>query len=168
MLGPYSSGILYVSPKNQSGKPIEFGWAVRAGSRDFSNLAEYTEEYEAGARRFDVGERSNFAQLPSLIAGFEQIIKWSIPNIFETIIEKTTIIAERAETLGLGIQQSEHRAGHFLGISLPDSMALDLASKLETHNVFVSIRGASLRVTPHLYNTPEDIDKLFEALEQHS
>jgi hypothetical protein len=34
-------------------------------ARNFSSLILYTSQYENGARRFDVGERSNFALLPA-------------------------------------------------------------------------------------------------------
>jgi selenocysteine lyase/cysteine desulfurase len=49
-----------------------------------------------------------------------------------------------------------------LGPDAPD----DLATGLTAHNVFVSVRGESVRVSPHLYNSREDVDLLFEVLEQ--
>jgi selenocysteine lyase/cysteine desulfurase len=52
--------------------------------------------------------------------------------------------------------------GLMLGPDAPD----DLARRLTTHNVFVSVRGESVRVSPHLYNTEEDVDRLFEVLER--
>ena len=61
LLGPYSVGLLYVAPKWQSGMPLEENWIQRANARDFSSLILYTEDYDAGARRFDMGERANFA-----------------------------------------------------------------------------------------------------------
>jgi selenocysteine lyase/cysteine desulfurase len=52
--------------------------------------------------------------------------------------------------------------GLMLGPEAPD----DLARRLTAHNVFVSVRGESVRVSPHLYNTEEDVDRLFEILER--
>lgn len=52
--------------------------------------------------------------------------------------------------------------GLMLGPDAPD----DLATRLTAHNVFVSVRGESVRVSPHLYNTQEDVDRLFEILER--
>ena len=40
----------------------------------------------------------------------------------------------------------------------------DLAGRLAAANVFVSVRGSSIRVGPHLHNTPEDLDRMFEVL----
>jgi selenocysteine lyase/cysteine desulfurase len=31
-------------------------------------------------------------------------------------------------------------------------------------NVYVSVRGQAMRVTPHLWNTDDDVEKLFAAL----
>ena len=50
--------------------------------------------------------------------------------------------------------------GLMLGHDAPD----DLPTRLTAHNVFVSVRGESVRVSPHLYNTQEDVDRLFAVL----
>ena len=167
LLGPYSTGILYVAPKHQNGQPIEPGWANRAGSEDFTALVNYRDEYQAGARRFDIGERSNFALLPPLIAGFQQIIDWGVDAIQQTITGMTDIIANRAEENGLRIGNRSHRAGHFLGVRLPGGVPSNLTVELASHGVFVSVRGDSVRVTPHLYNNSDDVDRLFEFLAPH-
>ena len=167
LLGPYSTGILYVAPKHQNGQPIEPGWANRAGSEDFTALVNYRDEYQAGARRFDIGERSNFALLPPLIVGFQQIVDWGVDAIQETITGMTDIIANRAEETGLRIGNRSHRAGHFLGVRLPGGVPSNLTVELASHGVFVSVRGDSVRVTPHLYNNSDDVDRLFEFLAPH-
>ena len=167
LFGPYSTGILYVAPKHQNGQPIEPGWANRAGSEDFTALVNYRDEYQAGARRFDIGERSNFALLPPLIVGFQQIIDWGVDAIQETITGMTDIIANRAEENGLRIGNRSHRAGHFLGVRLPGGVPSNLTVELASHGVFVSVRGDSVRVTPHLYNNSDDVDRLFEFLAPH-
>lgn len=38
------------------------------------------------------------------------------------------------------------------------------AAQLAQQKIFVSARGASLRITPYLYNTDTDIDRLVRAL----
>src|SRR5208282_80841 len=75
LLGPYSVGFLYVAPKWQGGMPLEENWIQRANARDFANLL-YTENYDAGARRFDMGERSNFALLPAAVRAMQQLLEW--------------------------------------------------------------------------------------------
>jgi selenocysteine lyase/cysteine desulfurase len=41
----------------------------------------------------------------------------------------------------------------------------DLSAKLARAKVFVSVRGSSVRVSPHLYNSEEDMNRLIHWLE---
>src|SRR5690606_31037699 len=61
LLGPYSTGFLYVAPAYHAGEPLEYNWLNRRDSEDFTALVNYQDDYQVGARRFDMGERANFA-----------------------------------------------------------------------------------------------------------
>ena len=165
MMGPYSLGFLYVSPNHHDGRPLEQNWIVRAGSENFARLIDYRDDYQPGARRFDVGERSNFALMPQAVAALEQLLDWTVPAIAETLAGKTASIAERARNTGLAPMAANRRAGHFLGIRFPDGVPDGLPERLAENQVYVSLRGSSLRVTPHLYNNDADVDRLFSVLE---
>ncbi|MGH1479673.1 MAG: aminotransferase class V-fold PLP-dependent enzyme [Geminicoccales bacterium] len=166
MMGPYSLGYLYVAPAHQDGVPLEQNWILRAGSENFARLIDYQDAYQPGARRFDVGERSNFALIPASIAAMSQLRDWGVPAIAETLSAKTESIAERAREIGLAPMAAHARAGHFLGIRFPDAMPDGLPECLAENQVYVSLRGSSLRVTPHLYNNDADVDRLFDVLKQ--
>ena len=167
LLGPYSLGFLWVAPEHRDGRPIEFNWIARAGSEDFARLIDYRDDYQPGARRFDVGERSNFILVPMLNAALEQILAWGVGAIEATLARRTADIAARATRLGLSSAPAALRAGHFLGLRFPNGeLPAGLLSALAAERVHVSVRGASMRVTPHLYNTDEDVDRLFAALER--
>ena len=165
LMGPYTLGFLYVDPEFQDGEPLEYGWSPRAGSEDFARLVDYRDEYAPGARRYDMGEMSNFHLMPMAIAALEQILAWGVENIAETLGTRTAAIAERARAIGLGSQPAERRAGHFLGLQFAQGIPPGLLDTLARENVHVSVRGSSMRVTPHLYNTDADVDRLFAALE---
>ena len=166
LLGPYSCGFLYVRPDYQDGRPIEFNWIARAGSEDFTRLVNYRDELQPGARRFDVGEGANFGLLPVATAALEQLNAWGVPEIQASLRALTDRIVARAEKLQLRAAPRHLRAGHFLGLRLPQGGAGDLARRLATANVHVSVRGDAVRVTPHLYNNEADIDRLFAALQR--
>lgn len=165
MMGPYSLGFLYAAPKHQDGQPLEQNWISRAGSENFSRLIDYRDDYQPGARRFDVGERSNFALMPQAIAALEMLLDWTVPAIAETLAEKTAAIAERARSIGLAPMSANRRAGHFLGVRFPDGVPDGLPERLADNQVYVSLRGDSLRITPHLYNNESDVDRLFSVLQ---
>jgi selenocysteine lyase/cysteine desulfurase len=164
LLGPYSLGYLYVAPQHQDGRPLEHNWIAREASQDFARLIDYAERYQPGARRFDVGERSNFALLPVSIVGLEQLLAWGVPAIAATLAAKTGAIARRATALGLVSTSGDWRAGHYLGLGFPQGPPAGLPERLAQERVYVSLRGASLRVTPHLYNDDADLDRLFAVL----
>jgi selenocysteine lyase/cysteine desulfurase len=98
------------------------------------------------------------------IAAMEQILEWGIDNIALTLAAKTRDIADRAATLGLRSLPAEQRAGHFLGLRFPGGVPDQLLERLFEQKIFVSVRGDSMRVTPHLYNTEQDVDRLIAAL----
>ena len=164
LLGPYSLGFMYVDPLYHDGVPLEHNWINRKHSEDFAGLVNYRDEFQAGARRYDVGERSNFALMPMAFAALKQILDWQVPKIATTLTTMTAEIAQRATALGLNVAPPHLRAGHLLGIRFPDGVPEELIDRLLQKKIYVSVRGNSIRISPHLYNTKEDIDKLFSIL----
>ena len=81
-----------------------------------------------------------------------------------TLRELTAQIEYEAMKLGFQTVATPHRVGHIIGLRHPSGLPAHLAEEMTKKNVFVSIRGQSIRVSPYLYNTPEDIDKLFRVL----
>ena len=166
LLGPYSVGFMYVAPDHHDGEPIEYNWLNRKGSEDFAGLVDYVDDYQAGARRFDMGERANFALMPVAVAALEQILDWGVAEIQETLTEKTRDIATRCEPLGLTSLPDNRRAGHFLGLRRAGGLPKDLLDRLRAEDILVSVRGSSMRITPHLFNNDADVDKLATALKK--
>jgi selenocysteine lyase/cysteine desulfurase len=167
LLGPYGLGFLYVSEAYREAVPIEHNWISREGSDNFARLVEYTDAYAPGARRYDVGERSNFVLLPMAIEALRQILAWGVENIAASLRVLTDRIEEEAEKLGMEAMPKAMRAGHMIGLGLGPEAPEDLAVRLAEENVFVSVRGHNLRVSPHLYNTERDVGRLFDSLNKH-
>ncbi len=166
LLGAYGLGFLYVGEAYREGEPIEHNWLSRRGSEDFSRLVDYEDAFQAGARRFDVGERSNFVLLPMAIAALRQILDWGVANVAETLSILTAHVEDEARKVGMETVPAKRRAGHMIGLKLGSEAPEDLALRLGQENVFVSVRGRNLRVAPHLYNTERDVERLFEVLEK--
>jgi selenocysteine lyase/cysteine desulfurase len=166
LLGPYGVGFMYVDEKHREGQPIEHNWINRRGSEEFSELVDYQDAFQPGARRYDVGERSNFVLLPMAAEALGLLLEWEVENVSETIGALTDLIEQKAEQLGITAIPKERRARHMIGLMLGPGAPDDLATKLTHHDVFVSVRGPSVRVSPHLYNTKEDVDRFFDVLEQ--
>lgn len=167
MLGPYSLGFMYVGEGYREGTPLEQTWLGREGSEDFASLVEYRDAYAPGARRYDVGERSNFVLLPMAMEAMRQLLEWGVTSVAETLAGLTGLVEGEAARRGMRVVPAEKRVGHMIGLGLDPGAPRDLAVRLGGEGVFVSVRGRSLRVSPHLYNTERDVEKLFDALSRH-
>ncbi len=166
LLGPYGIGFCYVAPRHQEGRPLEYNWQQREMSEDFTNLVNYRDRYQPGARRYDVGERGNFHLMPMAIPALRQLLDWGVANTQATLRARTDGIAERALALGIRALPRGLRAGHFLGLRFPGGVPEGLAGRLAEEKVYVSMRGREvMRITPHLYNTDADEERLLTVLE---
>jgi selenocysteine lyase/cysteine desulfurase len=163
-LCPYGVSFLYVAPRHHRARPPEHPWTSRAGSEDFSRLADYRDDFQPGARRFDGGERANFILLPMAVAALDQLLAWGVPSIHGALTQLTTRLADGARSLGLEVIPADQRAGHMLGIKFPRGLPPDLVHPLVERRIYVSVRGDALRVSPHLHSSPEDIDRLLGCL----
>jgi selenocysteine lyase/cysteine desulfurase len=166
LLGPYSFGFCYIDPKWHAGTPLEENWLNRAGSEDFSRLVDYRDEYQPGARRFDVGEASNFCLAPIAAAALRQILAWDAQKIAQTLKAKTDRVAQAAAALGFQVAPETVRSPHMIGLTRSQGIPPALPAELAAAQVHVSIRGQSIRVAPHLYNGAADLDRFFTVLER--
>ena len=164
MMGPYGIGMLYVDPRHHGGTPLEHNWINRAGSEDFARLVDYREDFQPGARRYDMGEKSNPPLLMGASAACAFLLEFGVDAIARTLAARTQAIADAADGLGLTSAPIGTRAPHFLALEFPGGVPEGLTERLAAAQVHVSLRGSSLRVTPHLYNTDADTDALIATL----
>jgi selenocysteine lyase/cysteine desulfurase len=164
MMGPYGIGALYASPKYHDGQPIEHNWASRAGAQDFARLTDYRDDFQPGARRYDMGEKSNPPLLMAAKAGIDMLLEWSVEAVSDTLAGKTNAIANAARGIGLIADDIGIRAPHFLALRFPNGVPSGVTDRLASAGVHVSLRGTSLRVTPHVYNDEADSAALVAAL----
>jgi len=161
LLGPYSIGLAYYSNTFANGLPIEENWINRKNSEDFGGLVNYEPEYQPKAGRYNVGEMSNFTLTPMLIKAIEQLNVWQpqrIQDYCKTISEEAI---EKLRAIGCFIEEDKYRAQHLFGIYLPETINLNkLKAEFSKQNIYVSFRGNAIRVSPHVYNTKEDFEKL--------
>ena len=166
LLGAYGGAFLWVTAELRDGTPIEHNWINRAGSEDFAGLADYTDDYQPGARRYDSGEVSNFANIAASAASLELITGYGPDLITRHCAALVSRLVDKVEPLGLQIPDAGSRSPHLVGLRLPadgpDPRAL--AATLAAEQVYVSVRGTAIRVSVHGFNTEADVDRLAEVL----
>ncbi len=163
-LGFYGLGYLWVAEEHRSGVPLEEGWITRRNAEDFAGLVDYEDSYEPGARRFDMGERSNFIGVAMANAAMDQIAEWGIDNIAESLASVTSMIQERVSDLDWRTAAETQRSPHLIGIRHPEGLPSGLSQALSGAGVSVSVRGDSVRIAPHLHTTDADIERLIQVL----
>lgn len=165
LMGPYSTGVAYFGPAFDGGVPLEQGWLARDGSEDFRGLVHYRDAFRPGAARYDVGEASNFVLVPMLAAALDQVLEWGVETIQEYCRALTRGLLARVAEYGFTVEEEGWRAAHLFGLRAGAGHDLErVSAAVAERRVVVSLRGSSLRVSPHLYNDEADIAALEAAL----
>ena len=93
------------------------------------------------------------------------ILEWTPEGIQEYVTDLMAPLFVQTAALGYDVEDSRQRGGHLFGLRLPNHINIDdVKTRCAERNVSVSQRGNSIRVSPHVYNTPADVDALIEAL----
>ncbi|MBO0931689.1 aminotransferase class V-fold PLP-dependent enzyme [Fibrella aquatilis] len=165
LMGPYSLGVACFGPAFDGGIPLEEAWMNRLDSNQFHRLAEYQPAYRPGAYRYNMGEQSNFTQMPMLEASLRQLLDYQ-PERVQTYCQNLMADAlPELESLGYRIEPASGRGHHLLGVWVPDHAdPMAITKALLARNVSVSARARAIRISPHVYNSPEDVQALVEAL----
>lgn len=165
LMGPYSTALGWFGPRYDDGVPLEETWISREGSEDFRSLVDYRDVYQPGAVRYDVGERSNFALLPMVVAALRLLLEWTPERIEAHTGHLNGLLAEAVRELGFGVEEPAWRGAHILGIRMPGGVDLSAVSEeMLQQGIHASLRGSALRISPHLYNTDEDVEALVAVL----
>jgi selenocysteine lyase/cysteine desulfurase len=165
LLGPYSIGLAYYGDYFNEGRPIEENWIHRRDSENFSGLVNYESRYQPGALRFGVGEHSNFILAPMATKAIAQVNRWGVENVQEYCRAITEPALAALREKGFLIEDLPNRGAHLFGIR--HSRALDpekVKVRLNKFKVHVSVRGTAIRVSPHVYNDEEDLNRLVKIL----
>lgn len=166
LMGPYSIGLAYYGPALDEGTPVEENWINRYESENFANLVNYNDAYQPGALRYEVGEHSNFILVPMMLAAVKQLNAWGPENIQNYCKDLISGGIKNLKEAGYKIEDENYRSSHLFGIRLGDDHDMDkIKAKFEEQNILVSFRGDSIRISPNVYNTTDEFEKLVKILE---
>ncbi len=161
LLGPYSIGMAYYSERLLNGKPIEENWINRTRSDQFASLTDYSHEYRPGAIKYDVGETSNFILVPMFLAAVNQLLDWGVKNMHDYVTELSQPMIDTFREHGLVDKNEKGFSSHLFSVQMPHGFNVEaLSATFAANNVFTSVRGTGLRISPNIYNTKEDLDLL--------
>lgn len=170
LLGPYGTGFFWVKHELLAQlRPDVFNWMAVPGAHDFAKLNFADPKPDDSAKRWDAPEWAshfNF-NLVGLDASLEFLLRARAETVekhnrgliefmFERLPKDRCVPASPLDPARRGPY------GCFAARS-PEKTA-ELYHKLRKENVIVSLREGNIRVSPHLYNTERDIDRLISVI----
>ncbi len=169
LLGPYSNALAYLSDWFDDGVPLEQNWAMRKDSNDFKNLINYQSEYRPKAYRYNIGEMSNFTNLPMIAEALQQLNEWGVENIQWYAKGLAAPYLKVISNTGYWIENESFRANHLFGIRMPQGVDLTkIQAELLAQKVYLSYRGSAIRVSVNVWNDDEDLEILTDILIKNS
>jgi kynureninase len=162
LCGGPSCGYLYVRPDLQKDlRPRLTGWVAHDSPFEFAHAPM---RYAKSVRRFAQGTPS-IPALYSAMPGLEIIEAVGVPEIAAESQRRTQSMIEFAKERGWTVNtplETDQRGGSvMIGVDNAQLMAERLAER----KVFVDWRpGAGLRVSPHFFNTDDEIDEALSIL----
>ena len=171
LLGPQTTGILYISDALLAQMHVpRRGWFSVETPFDFFN---YEQPLKAGAARF---EHSSPNRLPIVgldaALGIFESIDGGMQAVEQRILGLTGHAIAGLERLGYPVvspQGEGERSGIVCFNVHPDRQDISpqqLGDELASRNIHVAARGNVVRISPHFYNTLEEINALLNALEE--
>jgi selenocysteine lyase/cysteine desulfurase len=168
LLGPYGTGFLWVSSEQRDRmRPGPFYWTGQQAA-SFAMLNFATPEPAHAARRWDAAESAtpfNFN-----LTAFEASVAFVAQLGAGTLLEHNRqLIAHLFESLpaecspASPLDPAQRGAYGCFTAHTPERTA-ELYRKLRAANVFVAMREGRIRVAPHLFNSPRDIEHLIEVV----
>jgi len=164
LLSPLGAGYLYVKDELiEKFEPPFVGWAsVKPEVFDTIDFWDiWSLRLSETASRFEVGSPS-FISLTGATEALKMVLNFGIENIQKRILKLTDHLIESVKSLGLKLQtpeESQYRSGV---VNFKIDKPKETAESLNRKGIIVSARAHGLRVSPHFYNTKEEIDKFME------
>lgn len=165
LMGPYSIGLAYYGEYFREGNPIEHNWINRYKSENFRDLVKYEHRYQSGMTRYDMGEKSNFILVPMLLEALRFLNRTGPAAIQQYCREISTDALNHLTEAGWWVEDPAYRTSHLFGMHPPKGIEISEAlNRLIRNNIYVSLRGSVIRVSPNIYNDRTELNRMAEIL----
>ncbi len=161
LLGTAGLGFMWVRGSLlESLLPTQTGWFADEDIFAMS-IADYSPH--ASARRFDSGT----PPVPNLyagVAGMSVVAEAGVPAIEAHVRELNTVLIGRLEEIGATVVTPADPARRGPLVCVRSTDVVRLCDELLEERIVCSHRDDNLRISAHLYNTIEDVDRVVDAL----
>jgi cysteine desulfurase/selenocysteine lyase len=162
LLGPPGVGYLYVKEELiEKFEPPLVGWASVDQkifeTVDFWDI--WNLKLSKTANRFEAGTPSRLSQVGARVA-MKMLLDFHVENVRRRIMKLTDHLIDLVKDLKLQLQTPEEEQYRSGIVNFKIDGAQNVAQKLGSKGIVVSARSRGIRVSPHFYNTEEEIERL--------
>ena len=166
LLGPSGIGFLYVKEELiEKFEPPMVGWASVEPqvfeTVDFWDI--WNLRLSKTASRFEVGG-PNVIGCIGAAAALKLILGYGIEKIENRILDLTDYLIDRVREAGWKLQTPEEKSYRSGIVNFLIDKPMERVEQLAKKGIIVSARANGIRVSPHFYNTEEEIDQLVSEL----
>lgn len=165
LLSPWGSGFVYVRRDLiASLPPADVGWLAFEGTDDLSRLTRYDTTLRADARRYELVTLP-YQDFTGLNASLGLLLEVGIETIRAYL--RAVIQPVLAWAASAGVRLASPTGPHgsaIVCVELPDAAAAYRA--LKSAGIFATVREGVVRLSPHLYNTPAELERVVEVLDK--
>jgi selenocysteine lyase/cysteine desulfurase len=165
LLSPWGSGFVYVRRDLvRELRPSITGWMAFEGTDDFTRLTQYNDTLRGDARRFELITLP-YQDFAGMNASLRLLLDLGISRIRDHLHRIHRPVLDWAARQGVRIvsPSGEHGSG-ILCFAPPDVGRAFRA--LKAAHVVSSLREGAIRLSPHAYNTGDEMHRVVEILEE--
>jgi selenocysteine lyase/cysteine desulfurase len=140
--------------------PVTVGWKSVINPLDFGNIHF---DLESSARKFEEGSL-NIAGISTLGASLELFNKYGIKEIEKRILNLSKYACELLTSKGVNLYTKNNDFCRSGIVSFKTANPEETFNKLINNNFQISLRNGLLRISPHFYNTVEELKKFIQYL----
>ena len=168
LCGPYGTGFCWLSPAllaSLTWRPAY--WLAHLAQDDLGQDTGYRLRDDLGAARYDLPGTANFLTFRPWTASVEYLLGKGIGEVAahdQALVERFLQGLDPDRHRLVSPRQGHGRSALVVFGHRQAGRTPELHRRLTAAGVDVAFRRGNLRVSPHLYNTPADIDRALEAL----
>jgi selenocysteine lyase/cysteine desulfurase len=165
LLSPWGSGFLYVRRELiPELDPEVTGWMAFEGTDDFNRLCDYRDELRQDARRFELVTLP-FQDFIGMTRSVDLLTELGIPAIRDHLATVQRPVLEWACRRGVPLTSpSGDRGSAILCVAPPKADEVHRALRQE--RIYASLREGAIRLSPHCYNTVEEMERVTDVLDR--
>jgi selenocysteine lyase/cysteine desulfurase len=168
LLGPFGTGFFWAKHEHIAKmRPGPFYWMAAEGVNHFADLATAPPRPANAAKRWDAAETANYYNLAALEGGLELVLRAGAETVAEhnhRLIEQLFERLPKDRCVVASPLQRARRGPYGCFQARTAEKTRELYEKLSAENVITSLRENKIRVSPYLYNTEQDLDRLVRVI----